>query len=418
MATAEPPQALPSRCAFYLHSLAELDAPDRVLTLSAQDFQRVNPNTGAAPIFRSQRDADITLKLYAKHPVLVQHGAVSETLGQQPDIKVWPVKYQRMFDMTNDSHLFLKGSELKKQGWTQAALNRWQKADGSGTQVAVPLYEGKMVQMFDHRAADVVVNEANLKRAAQQEAISQVEKAKATRYPEPQYWVNADGVSPTWAGEWCIAYKSVTAPSNMRTMITAMVPRCGVGNSMAMLLPERGAEAGYARWASLLLANLSSMAFDFALRQKVQGQNLNWFIVEQATVIAPARFDEQLPAKFAAAMRAAKLMNGHHPHPTVADFVLPQVLALTYTAHDMAPFARDMGYVDAAGEVLPPLVWNEDERRARLAALDAVFFYLYGLDAKDATYMLDTFPIVREQDTKTFGSYRTQQDILQLMALL
>jgi len=418
MATAEPPQALPSRCAFYLHSLAELDAPDRVLTLSAQDFQRVNPNTGAAPIFRNQRDADITLKLYAKHPVLVQHGAVSETLGQKPDIKVWPVKYQRMFDMTNDSHLFLKGSELKKQGWTQAALNRWQKADGSGTQVAVPLYEGKMVQMFDHRAADVVVNEANLKRAAQQEAISQVEKAKATRYPEPQYWVNADGVSPTWAGEWCIAYKSVTAPSNMRTMITAMVPRCGVGNSMAMLLPERGAEAGYARWASLLLANLSSMAFDFALRQKVQGQNLNWFIVEQATVIAPARFDEPLPAKFVAAMRAAKLMNGHHPHPTVADFVLPQVLALTYTAHDMAPFARDMGYVDAAGEVLPPLVWNEDERRARLAALDAVFFYLYGLDAKDATYMLDTFPIVREQDIKTFGSYRTQQDILQLMALL
>jgi hypothetical protein len=52
---------------------------------------------------------------------------------------------------------------------------------------------------------------------------------------------------------------------------------------------------------------------------------------------------------------------------------LPQVLALTYTAHDMAPFARDLGYVDAAGEVLPPLVWNEEDRRARLAALDALF---------------------------------------------
>ena len=89
-------------------------------------------------------------------------------------------------------------------------------------------------------------------------------------------------------------------------------------------------------------------------------------------------------------------MNGHHPHPTVADFVLPQVLALTYTAHDMAPFGRDMGYVDAQGQVLPPFVWDEAERRARMAALDAVFFYLYGLDAKDATYMLDTFPIKRK----------------------
>jgi len=414
MTADEPPQSLPSRCAFYLHSLDELDAPGRVLSLSAQDFQRVNPNTGAAPIFRTQRDADITLKLYANHPVLVKHGAVSNALGTQPDVKVWPVKYASMFHMTNDSQLFLKAAELEKQGWQPAPLNRWKK-DG---QLAVPLYEGKMVQMFDHRAADVVVNEANLKRAAQQETISQVEKTALTRYPSPQYWVNADGVAPTWSGEWCIAYKSVTAPSNMRTMIAAMVPRCGVGNSMAMLLPERGAEAGYARWGALLLANLSAMAFDFALRQKVQGQNLNWFIVEQATVIAPARFDEPLPPVFAAAMRAAKLMNGHHPHPTVADFVLPQVLALSYTAHDMAPFARDMGYVDTAGEVLPPFVWNEDERRARMAALNAVFFYLYGLNADDVGYMLDTFPIVREQDVKAFGDYRTAIDVLAGLALL
>ncbi|PIW08109.1 MAG: hypothetical protein COW39_10915, partial [Comamonadaceae bacterium CG17_big_fil_post_rev_8_21_14_2_50_60_13] len=188
--------------------------------------------------------------------------------------------------------------------------------------------------------------------------------------------------------------------------------------SMAMLLPLHAPDPDYPRWASLLLANLSSMAFDFALRQKVQGQNLNWFIVEQATVIAPERFDEPLPAAFATAMRAAKLMNGHHPHPSVADFVLPQVLALTYTAHDMAPFARDLGYVDASGQVLPPVIWNEDERRARLAALDALFFWLYGLDALDATYILDTFPIVREQDAKTFGRYRTQDDILAVLALL
>ena len=60
----------------------------------------------------------------------------------------------------------------------------------------------------------------------------------------------------------------------MRTMIAAIVPKCGVGNSMAMLVPEAGNEAAYRAWAPLLLANLCSMAFDFALRQKVQGQNL------------------------------------------------------------------------------------------------------------------------------------------------
>jgi hypothetical protein len=404
-----------TRCAFYLHQLVELEEPNRLLRLTSSDFQRVNPNTGAAPIFRSKRDADITLNLYANHPVLVKHGGVSASTGPQPDAKLWPVQYASMFHMTNDSDLFFKAEELTRQGFKPAALNRWVDAKDNE---AVPLYEGKMVQTYDHRAADVVVNVANLKRAAQQEAIDSIEKVDPARYPAPQYWVKNSDVENAWSGEWCIAYKSVTAPSNMRTMIAAIVPRCGVGNSMAMLLPQSGAESDYARSAPLLMANLSSMAFDFALRQKVQGQNLNWFIVEQSVVIAAARFNDPLPATFAKAMRAAKLMNGHHEHPTVADFVIPQVLALTYTAHDMAPFARDLGYVDAAGQVLPPFVWNDEERRIRLAALDALFFWLYGLGIDDAAYIMDTFPIVREQDTKAFGSYRTKDDVLANLQIL
>ena len=69
-------------------------------------------------------------------------------------------------------------------------------------------------------------------------------------------------------------------------------------------------------------------------------------------------------------------------------------------------------------KVLPPFVWNDEERRARLAALDALFFWLYDLNADDAAYILDTFPIVREQDIKAFGSYRTKDDVLVLLSLL
>ncbi|MHB1200133.1 MAG: Eco57I restriction-modification methylase domain-containing protein, partial [Polaromonas sp.] len=406
-----------TRCAFYLHSLDELDSqPGRVLTLSADDFARVNPNTGAAPIFRSQRDADITLGLYAQHPVLVRHGVESASVGKQPDVKVWPVKYATMFHMTNDSNLFLKADELTKQGFAPAALNRWRNAAGAE---ALPLYEGKMVQMYDHRAADVVVNAENLMRAAQQEAISQVEKKSLSRYPTPQYWVKSSDVTSLGDLEYCLGFKDVTAPTNMRTMIAAMAPLAGFGNTLPVLVPtDEEARANYGRIASLLLANLGTFAFDFIARQKVQGQHLNWFVVEQLPVIAPARFNAPLPAAFAQAMRAAQLMNGQHPQPTVADFVFPQVLALTYTAHDMAPFARDLGYVDASGRVLPPLVWNDEERRARLAALDALFFWLYGLSADDAAYIMSTFPIVREQDEKAFGRYRTQDDVLAALALL
>jgi hypothetical protein len=404
-----------TRCAFYLHQLAEVDEPARVLKLGAQDFQRVNPNTGSAPIFRSQRGADITLKLYAQHPVLVKHGATSASLGKQDEIKVWPVKYARMFDMTNDSSLFLKEPELVAQGWSPAALNRWRK---NGVE-AMPLYEGKMVQMFDHRAADVVVNAANLHRPAQQEAIASSEKTSPDRYPAPQYWVDASELGDVGALGYCLAFKDVTSPTNMRTMIAAMTPSGGFGNTLPLLLPsDVDTRDTCARTASLLLANLSCFAFDFVARQKVQGQHLNWFVVEQLPVIASERFGEPLPASFAKAMRASLLMNGHHTSPTVADFVIPQVLALTYTAHDMAPFARDLGYVNAQGDVLSPFVWNDEERRQRMAALDALFFHLYGLDADDAAYIMDTFPIVREQDEKVFGRFRTREDALALLPLL
>ncbi len=111
-------------CAFYLHGIDELDNEDRRLALGSADFDRLNPNTRAAPVFRSRRDAEITLRLYASHPVLVRHGAQSEALGRLPDERVWPVKYLRMFDMTNDSALFMTRDELIKRGYEPAPLNR------------------------------------------------------------------------------------------------------------------------------------------------------------------------------------------------------------------------------------------------------------------------------------------------------
>lgn len=387
-----------TRCAFYLHRLAELDDAARVLALTADDFVRVNPNTGAAPIFRSQRDADITLRLYAQHPVLVKHGAVSPSTGQQPDVKVWPVQYVTMFHMTNDSHLFLKADELRKQGYKPAAMNRWVNEGGA---VAVPLYEGKMVQMYDHRAADVVVNAANLHRAAQPESISEIEKASPNRYPAPQFFVS-DGETAANIFRWALGFKEISAPTNARSMIATLLPNVGFGNKVPLLIPLGVLAEAAAPIACLLAANLNSFALDFVLRQKLQGQTINLFILEQLPIIAPERFEQSIGSV------------------KIADFIRAKVLALTYTAHDMAPFARDLGYVYESGprkgEVKPPFVWDDEDRRQRMAVLDALFFHLYGLNADDAAYILDTFPIVREQDTRAFGRYRTKDDVLAKLA--
>ena len=57
-----------------------------------------------------------------------------------------------MFDMTNDSNLFKTAEQLNAEGFYPVEGNRWKK----GEELYLPLYEGKMVQAFDHRAASVV----------------------------------------------------------------------------------------------------------------------------------------------------------------------------------------------------------------------------------------------------------------------
>ena len=72
----------------------------------------------------------------------------------------------------------------------------------------------------------------------------------------------------------------------------------------------------------------------------------------------------------------------------------------------MTPFARGLGYDG------PPIRWDEEERRHLLARLGRAVFHLYGLDRDDAEYVLGTFPIVRREDEKEFGSYRTRDLVL------
>ena len=404
-----------TRCAFFLHAEAELADPARTLVLKPEDFALVNPNTGAAPVFRSRRDADLTLSIYRQHPVLVRHGEVSQALGRTAEARPWPVRFvQGTFNMTADSGLFMTREALTREGFLAAAHNRW----CCDEQVALPLYVGRMVHRYDHRHASVTVNDENLHNAAFGATLSSDRKIDPDSYSTPQYWVKESDLPASVRAAWTIGFRDIARSTDVRTMIAAIIPGTAAGNKLPLLLPMPGQEAAYSRQAPCLLACLNSFAFDFIARQKVQSTSLNWYILEQLPVITPHRFDDPLPAAFATRMREAGLMNGHHPQPTVADFVIPQVLALSYTAHDLAPFARDLGYVDEAGEVLPPIVWDDEDRRARLAALDALFFHLYGLGADDAGYILDTFPIVRKQDEAAFGHYRTKGDVLVLLPLL
>ena len=372
-----------THCGFFLPGADAIQDPDRAFTLTPADFARVNPNTGTAPVFRTRRDADLTRRIYQHHPVLVDRSGDDES-------RVWPVRYFNMFHMANSSHLFRTSAELQEEGFYPVQGNRWKR----GQDQYRPLYEGKMTQAFDHRAASVVVNRENLHRPAQPRPASVEEHANPDWLPTPQFWVSEQDIQ--WPDElsWAVAFKDVTSPTNVRTVIASIIPRAGAGHTLPLLMPEADDPRSYQENAWLWLACLNSFAFDFVARQKVQGQHLTWYTVEQLPVLPPDAYDHPFGDR------------------TAADLIRHHVLRLTYTAHDMAPFARDLGHHG------PPFAWDQEQRRHLRARLDALYFHLYGLTREDAAYILSTFPIIQRHDESAFGHYRTKALILAYMNAL
>lgn len=97
--------------AFFAHDTSDLAKEGVRFSLSPEEIKLLNPNTGTCPVFRSRRDAEITLGIYRRVPVLINEN--DEANGNP-----WGIKFMRMFDMSNDSHLFHTREELEEDGWT------------------------------------------------------------------------------------------------------------------------------------------------------------------------------------------------------------------------------------------------------------------------------------------------------------
>ncbi|MBE0608464.1 MAG: hypothetical protein IH609_03735 [Dehalococcoidia bacterium] len=147
--------------------------------------------------------------------------------------------------------------------------------------------------------------------------------------------------------------------------------------------------------SALILACMDSLVLDWAARFSVGGINMNFFIVKQLPVLPPEAFLDDAPTGI-----------------THAELVIPRVLELTFTAWDLEPFARDLGY---RGDPFP---WDEVRRHRLKCELDAIFAHLYHLDRPDLEWILDapypsaSFPGLKRNELKQFGEYRTQRYVL------
>lgn len=379
-------------CAFFQQGAEEAEA--NAFPLTPADFSAVNPNTGTAPVFRTRRDAEITRGIYARLPVLVNRR------DPKKPAYVWPVRYSRMMDMTNDSAKFRTAAELRGMGAYEVPGGMWKKGD----LLFRPLMVGRSIHQFDHRAAATVENTENVHNPFVGRATTDMEHADPAFSPRAQFWVSEADMEWPAGLDWGLAFRDIARPTDARTVIAAAAPKAAFGNTAPLLLPDLAGLPGalpavaagpdYKTYAPLLLGNLNAMALDYVARQKVQGTHMNWYILEQLPLVPLEGYARLFGSKTAEAIIRA------------------EVLALTHTAHDMDAFARDQGHDG------PPTRWDEEERLRRRAKLDAVFFHLYGLSREDADYIMGTFPIVQAAEEQRWGRYRTRELVLNMMAAL
>ena len=362
----------------FAHEIAELDDPDRRVTLSDADFELINPNTGNLPIFRTMRDAELAKQVYSRVPVLLRAGSKAAN--------PWGVSFKTLFHMTNDSASFRTVGSLLASG---ATLDGNVFASDDGVRY-LPLYEGKLIHHFDHRFAtyEGVKGDKPLE-------VEETKKADSNWAIMPRYWVSEGEVREKlegWDREWLIGFRKVTNATNERTLVGTVVPAYGAGDSLQLLLP---ADARGARVAALV-ASIGSFALDAIARLKVGGSNLNFFIMNQLPVLPPETFDDRVP------------WGGDRSEETLAQWIASRVLELTYTAWDLRPWAIELGY---HGE---PFIWDELRRERLRAELDACFFHLYGYSRDQVEHAMESFPIIKRRDEKQFGEYRTKRQILEL----
>jgi hypothetical protein len=398
-----------------------LKQKDRHFTLTIDDISQLNPNTLTAPVFRTHQDADITMSIYQKVPILVD-----DRLGQQGD--PWNVSFLRMFDMSSDSYLFRTRKQLEEAGF-QRNGNRFV----NGSERWLPLYESKMIHQYNHRNG--TFSGLNDERSHILPEPHEYQFKDASFIAFPFYWVNSKEIqkklSEKWEKKWMLSFRNIASKSLEISSTYTIIPYCGLGHSGSILFANNFHASHYCQ----LIANFNSIIFDYLLRQKLSGANLSYFILKQLPVIRPDRY---IPADLS--------------------FIAPRVLELTYTAWDIKSFSDDVwrdaddsmktllrqqweanktatgghewnppewAEIEPDSIPLPPFKWDEERRAVLRAELDALYAKLYGLSFDELRYILDpsdvygpefpgeTFRVLKTKEIKKFGEYRTRRLVLE-----
>lgn len=335
---------------FFSRSAADLLLEDRRFTLSAEDLALVNPSSRTCPIFRTRRDATLTMQIYRR--------------CKTPVDSDWKLSPRFPLDVGRSS------GEFRKRSGADADLS--------------PLYEGKYFHQFDHRW---LTHDGDDDRV-----LTDAERVDPSIGIQPRYLFPTETIvaryESMWPRRWILCWRDIARSTDERTMIASVVPSLAVAHTAWLLMPA----PEQVPVVPSVLAMLNSFAFDFIVRQKVGGTHLNKFVFEQLPLISKSLFAARSPFF----------------GTTLHEWIHSRVLELTYTEWGLEPFARDIGYVGT------PFRWVPERRFQLRCELDAAFFHFYGLARDDVDYVMDTFPVVRKNEERIYGEYLTKRVILEI----
>ena len=359
------------------------DAVTARFALAPEEILLLNPNTGTLPMFRTRKDAEISLGIYRRFPTLIK-----DSDGSNP----WGLHFATIFHMSNDSELFETEHSLERKaekfdGWAWTA----------GSQRWLPLYEAKLLGHYDHRFSTYAnATEAQL-RVQTLPRPTDVQHDNPNFEPHARYWVSEakvnEAIEVRWNRDWFLGWRDITNSTVFRTFVPSVMPRSAVNHKFPIALgmsPDHAA-ALHSIW--------SSFVYDFMARQKISGSGMTYTVIKQLSTPRPEVFSQSLA--------------GVAPQ-SLGDWIRCRVVELTYTSSRIAAYANDCMGLDSDADPGPPFRWNPARREILRAELDAAMFHLYGLARDEVEHVMDSFNVVRKYDLRDHNEFRTKRLILEI----
>jgi len=230
-----------------------------------------------------------------------------------------------------------------------------------------PIYEGKFIEQYDGRYATFKGVEIDKKYAAKASAIKiLVSDDGSKELPECRYFVQNDlweKYIQQYPNEFSLCWRSLTSPTNKRTMISMILPTCPTCQSIQMLQTKQYVDL------VMLLGLFNSIPFDYIVRIKMPGLDLTQSVIKQIPV--PSVEDYHRLIAF----------NGYNA--SIQDHILSHIIFLLKTDDRLQPLCNKIHTVYTVDSISTTVAKKN---------LDTLFKEAYSLSDEEYRKIIKSFP--------------------------